>query len=51
MGQDLTRKKKVKVIDLIPSKKCVDYHIQAGEIIFGKGNDLHIIKLEIRYEY
>ena len=51
MGQDLTRKKKVKEIDLIPPKKCFDYHIQAGEIIFGKDNDLHIIKLEIRYEY
>ena len=50
MGQDLTRKKKVKVIDLIPPKKYFDYHRQAGEIIFGKDNDLDILKLEIRYE-
>ena len=50
MGQPLTRKKEINMIDLTLPNKCFNYLRLGGEIICKKNSDFDIIKLQIRAE-
>ena len=50
MGQTLTRKKRIKVIDLFPPDQGFDYSRPKGKIICRKDAKFHVMKLEITAE-